>query len=284
MCRFLKIPRSLVYYHLSNRSKTSKVSEEEIELENSVIEIFRKSRNNYGTRKIRRELRKKGKLVSRRKVSQIMKKYSLVSNYTVLQYKVHKKGCNQERIPNTVNREFGDRRVLEVVVSDLTYVRVNKKWAYICILLDLHNREVIGYSAGYKKDANLVYQAFLNCKYSLSEIEIFHSDRGNEFKNKVIDEVIKTFNIKRSLSNKGCPYDNAVVESFYNIIKTEFIKQKDFFNIKALEYELADYINWYNNHRIHGSLDYLTPVEYKNKKRLESESKDNIGSNEFVAT
>lgn len=284
MCKLLEIPRSLVYYHLNNRKKTSKVSKEEVELENSVIRIFRESRNNYGTRKIKRELRKEGKIVSRRKISQIMIKYSLISNYTVLQYKVHKKGCNQENVPNTVNREFGDRRMLEVVVSDLTYVRVNKIWAYICILLDLHNREVIGYSAGFKKDANLVYQAFLTCKYSLSKIEIFHTDRGNEFKNRVIEEVIKTFDIKRSLSKKGCPYDNAVAESFYNIIKTEFIKQKIFLNISSLELELADYINWYNNYRIHGSLDYLTPIEYKNKKRLESKCAEDKGSNGFIAT
>lgn len=284
MCKLLKISRSLVYYHLDNRNKTSKVSKEEVKLENSVIRIFRESRNNYGTRKIRKELRKEGKIVSRRKISQIMIKYSLISNYTVLQYKVRKKGCNQESTPNTVNREFNNRKVLEVVVSDLTYVRVNKKWAYICVLLDLHNREIIGYSAGFRKDANLVNQALLSCKYPLSEVEIFHSDRGNEFKNKVIDEVIRTFNIKRSLSNKGCPYDNAVVESFYNIIKTEFIKQRVFLNMRSLRLELADYINWYNNHRIHSSLKYLTPIEYKNRSSLELKNAKVTEVNEFVAT
>lgn len=284
MCKLLKISRSLVYYHLDNRNKTSKVSKEEVKLENSVIRIFRESRNNYGTRKIRKELRKEGKIVSRRKISQIMIKYSLISNYTVLQYKVRKKGCNQESTPNTVNREFNNRKVLEVVVSDLTYVRVNKKWAYICVLLDLHNREIIGYSAGFRKDANLVNQALLSCKYPLSGVEIFHSDRGNEFKNKVIDEVIRTFNIKRSLSNKGCPYDNAVVESFYNIIKTEFIKQRVFLNMRSLGLELADYINWYNNHRIHGSLNYLTPIDYKNRSSLELKNAEVTEANEFVAT
>lgn len=284
MCKLLKISRSLVYYHLDNRNKTSKVSKEEVKLENSVIRIFRESRNNYGTRKIRKELRKEGKIVSRRKISQIMIKYSLISNYTVLQYKVRKKGCNQESTPNTVNREFNNRKVLEVVVSDLTYVRVNKKWAYICVLLDLHNREIIGYSAGFRKDANLVNQALLSCKYPLSGVEIFHSDRGNEFKNKVIDEVIRTFNIKRSLSNKGCPYDNAVVESFYNIIKTEFIKQRVFLNMRSLRLELADYINWYNNHRIHSSLKYLTPIEYKNRSSLELKNAKVTEVNEFVAT
>ncbi|SHH27154.1 Integrase core domain-containing protein [Tepidibacter thalassicus DSM 15285] len=155
---------------------------------------------------------------------------------------------------------------MEVVVSDLTYVRINKKWAYICVLLDLHNREIIGYSVGDNKNADLVYQAFLNCKYPLSEIKLFHTDRGNEFKNKTIDAVINAFNIERSLSNKGCPYDNAAAESLYNILKTEFVKNREFKNLNELRLELGDYINWYNNHRLHGSLDYLTPMEYKEKR------------------
>lgn len=284
MCKLLKIPRSLVYYHLNNRKKLSKVSEEEVKLENAVIRIFRESRNNYGTRKIKEKLRREGIIVSRRKISQIMKKYSLVSNYTVAQYKVHKKGCNEDNVPNTVNREFKNREKLEVVVSDLTYVKVNNRWAYICILLDLHNREIIGYSAGTKKDANLVYQAFLNCKYPLSKIKIFHTDRGNEFKNTTINEVIDTFDIERSLSNKGCPYDNAAAESLYNIIKTEFIKGRNFENIDILTLELGDYVNWYNNHRLHGSLDYLTPMEYKEQKRLELEHVESKNTYEFVAT
>ena len=75
--------------------------------------------------------------------------------------------------------------------------------------------------------------------------------------------MIDTFGIGRSLSNKGCPYDNAVVESLYNVLKTEFIKGKVFSSLEQLHIELADYVNWYNNHRLHGSLNYLTPIEYK---------------------
>ncbi len=90
MCKFLKVPRSLVYYHINNRQKSNKVSEEEVTLENAVIRIFRESRNNYGTRKIKRQLERGGINASRHKIGQIMKKYALVSNYTVARYKVHK--------------------------------------------------------------------------------------------------------------------------------------------------------------------------------------------------
>ncbi|SEM98587.1 Integrase core domain-containing protein, partial [Candidatus Frackibacter sp. WG12] len=69
--------------------------------------------------------------------------------------------------------------------------------------------------------------------------------------------------INRSLSKKGCPYDNAVAEAAFKVVKTEFAFNKIFSSFEELEYQLFDYVNWYNNHRIHGSLDYLTPVEYR---------------------
>ena len=152
---------------------------------------------------------------------------------------------------------------MEVVVSDLTYVRVNGKWNYVCILIDLFNREIIGYSAGPKKDAMLVYQAFSRIDANLSDISIFHTDRGSEFKNNVIEGLINTFDIQRSLSKKGCPYDNAVAEATFKVFKTEFSNRYIFMSLDELNIELADYVNWYNNIRIHSTLGYLTPAEFK---------------------
>lgn len=97
------------------------------------------------------------------------------------------RSCNEEKIENKVDRNFNDREHLEVVISDLTYVRVREKWCYICILIDLFNREIIEYSAGSCKDASLVYDVFLSSSVNLSKVKIFHIDRGNEFKNQLID-------------------------------------------------------------------------------------------------
>lgn len=192
-----------------------------------------------------------------------MKIYGLVSKYTVKQYKVHSTKCNEEKIENIVNRKFDRDQSLDVVVSDLTYVNVNGKWNYICLILNLFNREIIGYAAGKRKTASLVMKAFSSIQRPLNEINILHTDRGNEFKNKSIDQLLNTFNIDRSLSKKGCPYDNAVAEATYKVVKTEFAFDRIFTRFEELKYELFGYVNWYNNHRIHGSLDYLTPVEYR---------------------
>ena len=167
------------------------------------------------------------------------------------------------KVLNIVNRDFSDQPQYNVVVSNLTYVRVGNSWNYICVLVDLFNREIIGYSAGKNKDALLVSKAFSRVNVNLEKIQIFHTDRGNEFKNKTLDETLQAFHIRRSLSMKGCPYDNAVAEAIFKIIKTEFVKGQEYETLEQLQYELCDYVNWFNNHRIHSSLGYLTPKEYR---------------------
>ncbi|WP_156947741.1 IS3 family transposase [Virgibacillus alimentarius] len=259
MCDVLQIPRSTYYYEAKSRENNDE------ELTTLVVDIFKKSRSIYGQRKIKKELEKLGWTVSRRRISRIMKEQGLVSKYTVAQYKPTKSTCNESEVGNVLNREFDQDQELRVVVSDLTYVRVDQKWHYICILVDLYNREIIGFSAGPHKTAALVQRAFASVPYNLNQLEIFHTDRGNEFKNQLIDDALDAFGIERSLSEKGSPYDNAVAEAMFKTIKTEFVGGTIFPCKQALDLELFDYVNWFNNIRIHGSLDYLTPAEYKLK-------------------
>ena len=139
-------------------------------------------------------------------------------------------------------------------MSDLTYVRVAGQWQYVCFLVDLFNREIIGHSAGANKDASLVHQAVATVQGNLNPIQMFHTDRGNEFKNKLIEEALTTFQMKRSLSMKGCPYDNAVAGATFKIFKTEFVRGRHFESLEQLKLELDDYVHWHNHLRIHGTL------------------------------
>jgi Integrase core domain. len=165
-----------------------------------------------------------------------------VSAYTVKKYRLRKDAVNNENNPNIVDRQFDKKSQYEVVVSDLTYVRVANKWNYICILLDLYNREIIGYSCGKHKDAQLVYNALACVQTNLNNFQIFHTDRGSEFKNYLLDDLLKEFNIQRSLSAKGCPYDNAVAEAQFKIVKTEFVRSRYFENLEHLRRELSAYV------------------------------------------
>jgi putative transposase len=256
MCKVLQIQRSTYYYEAKERKSEDDVT-------SAIIEIFRQSRENYGTRKMKVELKKQGHSVSWRRIGRIMKEQGLVSSYTVAQFKPQPKPCNESEQVNELNREFQQEEELTTVVSDLTYVRVNQKWHYVCVFVDLFNREIIGYSAGAQKDAPLVYKAFASIQKDLRHIQMFHTDRGSEFKNKLIDEVLETFQIRRSLHMKGCPYDNAVAEATFKIIKTEFVKGQRFKSLADLERELRDYVHWFNHIRIHETLDYMSPMGYK---------------------
>lgn len=256
LCKVLNISRSSYYYEAKSKP-------DETSLTAAVVNLFTISRNNYGTRKIKKELAKHNTVVSRRKIGRIMKQEGLVSNYTVAQFRPQKDTCNESKIANVVDRQFKKQSYRNVVVSDLTYVRVGMNWNYICVLVDLFNREIIGYSAGPNKTADLVKQAFQKVSGDLRDIRIFHTDRGNEFKNQTMDETLKAFEIRRSLSHKGCPYDNAVAEATFKIIKTEFVRNQRFHDLHQLQFQLSDYVNWFNNYRIHSSLGYMTPVEYR---------------------
>lgn len=259
MCKLLGISRSSYYAYQEPQPSGDPV-------EPFVVKIFHENHRVYGTRKLKVELSKLGHCVSRRRIGRIMAKNGLTSAYTAKKY--HPKSTvNHEDVPNLVNRQFDQKQPYEVLVSDLTYVRVGSQWNYICILLDLSNREIMGYSCGKHKDAKLVLRALASVKANLSHFQIFYTDRGSEFKNSAIDDLLHVFHIQRSLSAKGCPYDNAVAEAQFKIIKTEFVQGRCLETLQHLQAELAAYVYWFNHKRIHGSLGYLTPVQARSLLR-----------------
>ena len=141
MCKVLKISRSSYYAYEEKARAKDKLSE-------ITVKMFNENQHVYGTRKLKVELAKQGLRVSRRRIARIMRQNGLVSAYTIKKYKPQKDSVNEEEKPNIVDRQFDGKAQFEVIVSDLTYVRVGNEWNYICILLDLHNREIVGYSCG----------------------------------------------------------------------------------------------------------------------------------------
>lgn len=215
------MPRSSYYYQAVE-------SVSETEFEETIKRIFLDSESIYGSRKIKICLNNEGITLSRRRIRRIMKRLNLVSVYQKATFKPHSRGKNEAPIPNHLDRQFKQERPLQALVTDLTYVRVGNRWAYVCLIIDLYNREIIGLSLGWHKTAELVKQAIQSIPYALTKVKMFHSDRGKEFDNQLIDEILEAFGITRSLSQAGCPYDNAVAESTYRAFKIEFVYQETF--------------------------------------------------------
>ncbi|AZH70521.1 transposase [Collinsella aerofaciens] len=258
-CRLLGVARS-TYYSMRSRADRPDAPDPAAP---AVVAAHAASKGRYGSRKIKASLERSGVTVSRRRVCRIMRENGLVSAYGRKRFKVHPGAVNEADVPNVVARGFGGRAPRTHICSDLTYVRVGASWNYVCLLVDLYNREIVGHSAGPRKDARLVKSAFATVSFPISDIEVFHTDRGSEFDNAEIDLMLETFGIERSLSAKGCPYDNAVDESTNRILKAELVHRETFGTTRELRAKLSDYVNWYNNFRIHSTLGYMSPVEFR---------------------
>lgn len=263
LCRCFGISRHFFYYQCK-RNRYSKITK----YAQQILAIFNRSYQSYGTRRIRQALSNQGIIVSRRYVARVMKSLSLKSKYTVKRYKNSSKEVNSVVVKNVLQRNFTVGIKASVIVADLTYIKVGQKWNYLCVLLDLSSRKITGYSVGKHKTAELVMIALSQIKAPLSSIALFHSDRGKEFDNQLLDSCFDAFGITRSLSHKGCPYDNAVSEATFKTIKTEFVKNTIFTETTELRQRFSAYAYWYNNERLHSALGYLTPIAFNKQLPL----------------
>ena len=170
MCKILAISRSGYYKY---RDKDfSKHKDEHTDL---VVKIFNDNNQIYGARKIKKACEEQGVILSRRSIGHIMAEEGLVSRYTVAQFKPKLNNVNREQTENIVNQEFNDRCKKEVIVSDLTYVRVGNGRNYVCVIVDLFNREIIAYTISDKQDLECVLDR-LNKLPNISEHCILHRD------------------------------------------------------------------------------------------------------------
>ncbi len=258
-CDILGMPRSTCYA-MRSRANAPKPPDP---IEPDALAVHEASRGRYGSRKMKAALARSGKTVSRRRICRIMRESGLSSAYGRKKFKVHPGKPNEADAPDIVARGFRGRAPRTHACGDLTHVRVGGGWNCACLPIDLHNREIVGHSAGPRKDADLVGSAFATLDFPISDIEVFHTDRGSEFDNAKIDCPLDAFGVRRSLSKKGCPCDNAVDESTNKMLKAEFAYRESFANTRELQVKLSDCVHRYNNFRIHSTLGYMSPVEFR---------------------
>lgn len=265
MCKHLKVSRN-AYYHWRSKRPGNKKDSRKTVLINEIKRIFKESRQTYGSPRIQVQLEKIGYKISRAYVAKLMKeenirfkpkKRFINTTYSKHEYKIEK---------NTLDRQFKVEQLGKVWVSDITYIRVNDKWVYLTTMIDLADRQVVGWSLS--KDMtyeNTVLKAWNIGRKRRQIIDgfILHSDRGVQYAcNKIRDIFMANDKINRSMSRKGNCWDNAVAESFFKTIKSEMIYRNEFKSFTHAYNQVYDYIeNWYNIKRIHSSLGYKTPLE-----------------------
>ena len=168
---------------------------------------------------------------------------------------------------NLLQQNFATVRPNQVWSSDITYIWTSEGWLYLAVVLDLFNRQIIGWKVDKSLSKDFVYEAInktIKARKPSDEL-IFHSDRGVQYASNEVRKLLKTFDITQSMSNKGNCYDNAITETFFHTLKTELVYQTTYNTRNEAELDLFEYIElFYNRKRLHSSLNYLSPVEYEN--------------------
>jgi len=272
MCRLLKVSRSYFYKVIKLKGVISEFQKELIERDKLVLKSHEVNHKVYGAIKNSIYIEKYYNCkLSRYQVAKSMKKQCLKSIYNSKNNSNRKNyhKTNKENIGNILNQKFNSaNRCNKIVCSDLTYYNSGQKFIYICFITDIYNREIVGYSVGEKHNTDLVIDAITKSNLDLNTLEVFHSDRGGEFKGHKFIDLMQKFNITRSLSKSGYPYDNAVAEKVFDILKREWLINKLNLDVVELKSEVNEFVRWYNYFRLHGSNNYLTPIE----KRFHSQA------------
>ena len=260
MCRVLEIPRS-TYYKSKDETLCNRAIENK-KYESEILAIYNKSSKRYGAHKIHEKLMQQGYKISLKRVQRLMGKLNIAS-VVVKQFKPYKSAGKIIERKNIIRRDFSTKTINEKWVGDITYIHTMKEgWCYLASVMDLHTRKIIGYSFSKVMDTNLIIKALKNAyeTQTPSGSVIFHSDLGTQYTSEAYADQLKKYNMTASFSRKGCPYDNACIESFHSILKKEEVNRVIYYDYSTARLELFKYIEgWYNRERIHGSIGYLTP-------------------------
>jgi len=229
-------------------------------------EVYHKSRGTYGSPRIHASLNRLGIRCSRPRVARLMKKANLQAKMVKAWKKTTKRNEDHIAEPNHLSQQFDVTEPNKVWASDITYVKTEEGWLYVSVSLDLFSRKVVGLSMGASLETPLVVktldQAFTHRKPNKGLMH--HSDRGCQYTSKHFKGFMEEYDVKLSMSHKGCCYDNAVAESFFHTLKTEHV---DFCRYRTREEainSIFEYIEvFYNRQRLHSTLGYYSPVEYE---------------------
>ena len=256
-CRIPDVPRS-TYYWMTGHPGTERADP----IAGDVRAVRRDGRERHGARKIKAALERKGVTASRRRIGNIMREQGMTSAYARGRSEPHRTRADEARLANLLDRGSDGYAPHTHPAGDPAYVRVGSGWAYVCLLVDLADRGIVGHSAGRTRDASLVLGAFATLDFPPADVQVFHTDRGGGFDDTGIDEPLDVFGIKRSLSRKGDPYDNAVVESTNRLLRKELVYRNSYATIEQLRRGPDDCVWWSDDQRLHSALGYWSPKEF----------------------
>ena len=266
MCKVLKINRSSYYHWIKAGCVIKKV---DTHLNELIEAIFIQGRNNYGTRRIADKLLELyGLIVSRKRISSIMKDLNLKVKMKRRYKNTTDSNHNLPIAPNILNRDFYASNPDEKYVGDITYISTGEGWLYLATVIDLYSRKVVGWSMADTMKVSLVNDALKMAIKHRNPPQglLWHTDRGSQYASYSHKDLLKQYGITQSMSRKGNCWDNAVAESFFKTLKSDLIYKTYFYTKKQAQQEIFEYIEfYYNRTRSHSYLGNLSPVRFEEK-------------------
>ena len=260
MCRLFDVSRSGYYGFVKRMNKPAK----DLELSELIRECQVETKQTYGYRRVAIWLERKGVHHNPKTILRVMNKYSLLSVVRRRRY------CNYSqalhRYDNLLNRDFHADRPNQKWVTDISYIKTSQGFLYLSVIRDLYDRSIVAYKTSTVQNINLVLNTIRAAKRKekvTGELQL-HSDQGFQYTSHGYFKLIQSYNIIPSMSRRGNPYDNALAENFFSILKTECIyrtKIKTFAEARQL---IDDYIYFYNHQRIQLKTK-LTPLELRSQ-------------------
>ena len=269
MCRVLEVSWS-GYYSWLGRPESRRARDDRVLLVHIRVS-HKRSRGNYGSPRIHKDLVDEGQKVGRGRVARLMKQDGI-------------RGVQKRRFvvttdsnhtlpvaPNILGRQFEVLAPNQVWTGDITYIPTTEGWLYLAVVLDLFARLVVGWNADRWLYSDLTVKALVSACRLRQPVPgcLHHSDRGSQYAAGEYVEIQDKYGFRRSMSRKGDCYDNAVTESFFATLKMELFEGRPLMSREKTMRELYDYIElFYNRQRRHSTLGYMSPMNYEISRRV----------------
>jgi putative transposase len=267
MCHWLEVSRSGYYAWVDRKGTPSTRKQADEALLVEIRSVYREHKRRYGSPRVFRALRGKGRRVGRKRVERLMRQDGLRARRGRRFIVTTDSRGTTAPAPNRLKRDFRTRRPNRAWVGDVTYIPTLTGWLYLAVLIDLGSRRVVGWATSRNNDTDLALAALRRAlaHRRVRRRMIHHTDRGSPYASLKYLSLLSAHGIVSSMSRKGDCWDNAVAESFFATLKAELVLDP-FPNQQEAHRELAQYIDgYYNTERMHSALGYVSPVQHEAK-------------------
>ena len=252
--------RSTFYYHLKKSKQVDKYSCEK----EAIKDIYHEHKGRYGYRRITVEMKKRGYDINHKTVLKLMGICGIKCQVRLRKYRSYR-GETGRIAPNLLNREFAAEHPNQKWATDITEFSLFGTKLYLSPIIDLYNREIVSYDISehqtFRQTMNMLEEAFKRIPNNSNLI--LHSDQGWQYQMERFQFLLSQKGIRQSMSRKGNCLDNAVMENFFGLLKSELLYLHKFKSMEHFRQELIEYIDYYNNKRIKTALKNMSPVQFR---------------------